>query len=776
MNDVNTKNKPPFDELSPTLKEHLARLLGPDETPLTVLTTDMTPDGRFAEGFIAGTYRRVLSANRHNGGVVVNADLPMNNLVRLERYDAHTVCRLEARTGEQSVVLGLVARSKGQALQRMDETLAPFMARRSEKMATGSTVPAEKTGHPHSGGHWGHGGDGGHLGGGSNKERTCEKCGRTFPHRLGFCPDCIDRRRILLRLFELAKPYLWPMAGSLFLMLIITGVEMTSPLLTKILIDDVIPHADYRLFAMIIAGIVAIYFFSSLFSGSRGMLIAWLGERIVHDLRVNTYDHIQQLSVDFYDERQTGWIMDRISADTANLQNFLAEGFQDFIRDVMTILVIIAIMIPMSWQLTLLTLIPAPFVFWLTRRYMGRVHRLFHSQWRKRSWMTAQLANVIPGIRVVKAFAQEAVETARFSERSQMFMEASVKSSQSFARFSPVINFITSIGSILVWAVGGYLVISGKSVTLGTLIAFINYLWRFYGPISNLSRFSQRLERASTSAQRLFDVLDTEPSVKDEPGAVELPTIRGTVTFRNVTFGYNPDEPVLKDISVEVTPGEMIGLVGPSGAGKSTLINLLCRFYDVDQGAIEIDGCNIRSVRMDGLHRQIGVVPQEPFLFHGTIAENIAYGKPDASYEEIIRAAQAANAHDFIVNLPDGYDTLAGERGQRLSGGERQRISIARAILKNPRILILDEATSSVDTETEATIQQAVDRLVEGRTTFAIAHRLSTLRNADRLLVLDGGRLIESGTHDELLAKDDGLFKRLVDIQTRTSQITAVGG
>ncbi|NLF37912.1 ABC transporter ATP-binding protein [bacterium] len=465
-----------------------------------------------------------------------------------------------------------------------------------------------------------------------------------------------------------------------------------------------------------------------------------------------------------------------MSADSSNLQNFLAEGFQDFIRDVMTLAVILAIMFSMNWSLTLITLVPAPLVFYLTRRFMHRVHRLYHSVWRRRAHMTALLSSVIPGVRVVKAFAQEHRETHRFSERSRVYMDAGVKTARSFAMFHPAIQFTTSLGFVMVWTYGGYQVITGHGVTLGTLIAFISYLWRFYAPVNNLSRFSQRMERAITSAQRVFDVLDTTASVTDPPGGQALPPIAGRVEFRNVTFGYDPDMPVLRNVSFHAEPGEMIGLVGPSGAGKSTAINLLCRFYDVDAGSVTVDGHDVREVSIESLHRQIGVVLQEPFLFHGTIGENIAYGNPDAPLSRIVEAAKAANAHDFIMQFPEGYDSMVGERGQRLSGGERQRISIARAILKNPRILILDEATSSVDAETEEAIQNALDRLVHGRTTFAIAHRFSTLRNADRLVVLDEGRVIETGTHEELLAREDGVFKRLCDIQQRSSQIVAVGG
>jgi ATP-binding cassette subfamily B protein len=618
--------------------------------------------------------------------------------------------------------------------------------------------------------------NGGHGSFGQRQMKICEKCGRHIPHRLGYCPDCIDRKALLVRLLGRAKPYALPMVGGLLLMLTLTTIQMAQPVLTKILVDNVIPNADMHLFVLIIIGIIGIYSFSSIFSGTRAYLMAWLGERIVHDLRKDVYGHLQALSLDFYDQHQTGWIMDRVSADTSNLQSFLSEGFQDFLRDIMTLVVILVIMFTMNWSLTLITLIPAPLVFFMTMRFMRGVHRLYHSVWRKRSYMAALLSNIIPGVRVVKAFAQEEREAERFYERSRVYMEANIKASRRFATFFPITNFVTSLGFVMVWSYGGYKVITGDTVTLGTLIAFISFLWRFYGPLNNLSRFSRRVERATTSAQRVFDVLDATPNVTDPQSRRTMPPIKGAVEFKNVTFGYDPDEPVIRDMSFKVEPGEMIGFVGPSGAGKSTTINLLCRFYDVDEGSIEIDGIDLRDVTMKSLHSQIGVVLQESFLFHGTVSENISYGNPDATHEEIMRAARAANAHEFIMRFPEGYDTVVGERGQRLAGGERQRISIARAILKDPRILILDEATSSVDTETEAAIQEALERLVRGRTTFAIAHRLSTLRNADRLMVLEGGRLAETGSHEELLAREDGVFKRLVDIQSRTSQIVAVGG
>jgi len=327
-----------------------------------------------------------------------------------------------------------------------------------------------------------------------------------------------------------------------------------------------------------------------------------------------------------------------------------------------------------------------------------------------------------------------------------------------------------------VWGYGGSVVLNsrGELMTVGALMAFINYLWRFYGPVQTLSAVNDQVQAAATAAERVFELIDTKPDIDDDEDAVDLPPLQGHIKFENVSFAYEPGKNVLNDINLEVQPGEMIGLVGHSGAGKTTFINLIGRFYDVKEGAVFIDGHDIRNVTVKSLRDQIGVVLQEPYLFYGTIYENIAYGKPDATMEEVIAAAKAANAHEFILRLPDGYDTMCGERGTRLSGGEKQRISIARAILKNPRILILDEATSSVDTETEAKIQQAINRLVKNRTTFAIAHRLSTLSAADRLLVFDKGRLVEQGTHEELLAKKDGVFARLVRIQEELAKTRAV--
>jgi ATP-binding cassette, subfamily B, bacterial len=383
------------------------------------------------------------------------------------------------------------------------------------------------------------------------------------------------------------------------------------------------------------------------------------------------------------------------------------------------------------------------------------------------------VADVLPGVRVVKAFSQENNEVVHFNRKNREYYEDEIDMFSMLALFAPLTQFCSQIGTVLVWLVGGYWVVQGQ-MTAGTLVAFVSYMWMFYGPIHMVAHMDRMFNRAATSVHRIFEILDTEPAIFSQPGSQSAETLAGRIELRHVSFSYDGIRKVLQNISLTIQPGEVIGLAGPSGGGKTTLVNLLCRFYDVAEGQVLIDGADIKEYEVDSLRRRIGVVLQEPFLFHGSISANIAYGKPEATQEEIIAAARAANAHDFILRFPDGYDTIVGERGHTLSGGERQRISIARAILNNPAILILDEATSSVDTETEELIQEALDRLIHKRTTIAIAHRLSTLLKADRLVILDKGKIVEQGTHEELKDKENGTYAKFLRMQSQMQSVIAI--
>jgi ATP-binding cassette subfamily B protein len=402
---------------------------------------------------------------------------------------------------------------------------------------------------------------------------------------------------------------------------------------------------------------------------------------------------------------------------------------------------------------------------------MRRIWNRWHAKW---SRLSSHLNESISGIRVVKAFAQEDREALRFNQRNEELRQVDVTGERNWFIFFAVMNFLMSFGVFFIWYFGGRQILS-DDLKFGVLVAFIRYLWQLYRPLQFFSEINNFITRAFAGAERIFAIIDTRSEPFDDPDAMPMPQMDGRVTFKNVTFGYDPGKPVLKEIDLEVEPGEMIGLVGKSGVGKSTMINLVCRFYDVDRGSVEVDGVDMRKIRLSDLRHHVGMVHQDLFLFNGTIGENIGYGKPEANFDEIVRAAIAAEAHEFIVAKPDGYDAMVGERGGNLSGGEKQRIAIARAILHDPKILILDEATSSLDTPTEKKIQAAIARLVKGRTTFAIAHRLSTLRNANRLVVVEDGRIGEVGTHEELMARK-GIFYNLVHTQQETSAVMAVGG
>ncbi len=582
----------------------------------------------------------------------------------------------------------------------------------------------------------------------------------------------------LFRLWRFAKPYQGQLFLGFMLTLASTAATLVPPYLTMPLMDEVLipfqngQQIDTHLVAWYLGGLLAAAVLAWGLGWFKTYVLALASERIGADLRSTAYEHLLKLSLEYFGGRRTGDLMTRIGSETDRLCVFLSLHLLDFATDVLMILMTAIILFSIDPWLALATLLPLPFIAWLIHIVRDRLRTGFEKIDRVWSELTNVLADTIPGIRVVKAFAQETREAKRFQEANKHNLAVNDRINFLWSLFSPTVTLVTEIGLLVVWAFGIWQV-AHQQVTVGVLTAFLAYSTRFYARLDAMSRIVSHTQKAAAGTKRIFEILDHVSSVPEPVNPVALPEVVGHIQIQEAGFRYG-NRAVIKGLSLDIAPGEMIGLVGQSGSGKSTLVNLICRFYDLSEGTIRIDGTDIRDVRIADYRRHIGLVLQEPFLFFGTIADNIAYGKPGATRAEIVAAARAAHAHEFILRLPQGYDSLVGERGQGLSGGERQRISIARALLIDPRILIMDEATSSVDTETEQEIQKALDNLVRGRTTIAIAHRLSTLRRADRLVVMEHGQLVEQGQHDELLARQ-GAYWRLYEAQARQKEAEEQG-
>jgi ATP-binding cassette subfamily B protein len=583
----------------------------------------------------------------------------------------------------------------------------------------------------------------------------------------------------LLRLLGFARPHAGTVFLGLGLTLATTAAGLIPPYLTMPLVDKVLIPGQSGFIALSPAlaqvafylgglGLAAVV--TWLLAWAQGSVLAGVTERISADLRNRTFAHLQRLSLEYFGGKRTGDLIARISSDTEHLCSFLSDSLIDFITDTLMIAGTSIVLFTLDPVLAFAALISFPPIAWLIVRVRGTLTHGFLRGGRVWSAMTNILADTIPGIRVVKAFSQEQREIGRFERANERIVQVNSHNNRLWTFFWPLVALLNQLGLLVVWAVGAWQLLHHR-ITVGVLTAFIAYIGRFYTRVESMSRMLTATQKASAGAQRLFEILDRVPSVVEPKEPLAISDLQGAIKFDRVSFRYG-SRLILDDVSFDIKPGQMVGIVGHTGSGKSTIANLLCRFYDASSGAVRVDGIDIKKLSIEAYRRHIGIVLQDPFLFFGTIAENVAYGMPAASGALIVRAARAARAHEFVLKLPEAYDSLVGERGQSLSGGERQRIAIARAILVDPRILILDEATSAVDVQTEREIQRALDNVVTGRTTVAIAHRLSTLRRADFLVVLRDGHVAEIGTHSELLARD-GDYARLQRAQTETGQAEA---
>ncbi len=739
-----------IEELPSAVDDKVRKAKGPHEETLIQVATDMAGQDRFDQRWLIVTPERLLLLEPNGSGSDVQVAMQAIKTARIETLVGGGRLEVERLQGEPIHLY--YSNSQASKFAEVAEGIKLLVE------GEDPNLPLEL-------------------------DRThCAQCDRLLPEKDGICPACIKKSDTFKRLLRYMMPYKVKALLLIALTLFTALLELAPPYIIKHIIDDVLTPKDGALTAK--QGVEQLYFYVGLLFGIsiimwisnvvRRWLNTWVGFRAIEDLRADLFKALQFLPLRFYDKRKVGSLISRMNNDSDMVEGFLVFDAPFILSNAAMILGILSILFYMNWELALYVLLPVPPIIIGSSLIWSRLQgywRRWSARW---SRLSTHLNESIAGIRVVKAFAQEERESDRFDQRNHDLRNISVSAERSWLVFFMVTNFFMSFGAFFVWYVGGVQILDGE-LKLGALMAFISYLWMLYQPLKWFGDFYSFMVRAFAGAERIFEIVDARSEPFDREDAVPMPSIKGHVSFKKAAFAYDPGKIVLRDVDLEVQPGEMIGLVGKSGVGKSTLINLITRFYDASRGRVEIDGVDIRDIRLEDLRSQIGLVAQQSFLFNGTIAENIAYGKKEASFDEILRASYAANAHEFAIKKPDGYDMIVGEQGNKLSGGEKQRIAIARAILHDPKILILDEATSSLDTPTEKKIQEAIARLVAGRTTFAIAHRLSTLRSANRLVVLDAGQIAEVGTHEELMAQQ-GIFYNLVQTQQETSAVMVTKG
>ncbi len=605
---------------------------------------------------------------------------------------------------------------------------------------------------------------------------VCPKCRRPLKPGSSICATCSDKTGPVKKLFSLVRPFLGWILLSMLLFAVHSVLNVLLPIIQGTFVDDFLGTEDPSAIlesplpmVLVVLSMALVRILLVLATVLRNNILSKVSVKTVVEMRRLIYEKIQSLSVAGISRRTAGDLMNRVSNDTHTISVFLTNLLPGLLEQIFIIIFVAAMFFSHSWQMAVMILLPAPFVSVFFRLAWRKTRRLYHNQWIENSKANTVLHDVFQGVRVVKVFGTEKNEIDKYDRVIKNIRDVSIRNECTWAKLLPYVQYLMQIGNYILIFYAGTQILGGQ-MTIGELTMYSSFVSLIYTPLRSMANYPRRIQQALTSVAKVFEVIDEDPDVADKKDAKEM-KIEGRIDLDGIWFGYQENENVLENVSVSVGPGEMLGVVGRSGVGKSTLINLVMRLYDVQRGAVRIDGVDVRDISQHSLRSQIGVVLQETFLFAGSIYENLAYAKPEATYEEVIRAARLANAHSFIMKLPDGYDTIVGEKGYTLSGGERQRIAIARAILHDPKILILDEATSALDTETEKLIQDALVHLCKDRTTIAIAHRLSTLRNATKILVLDRKTVAEVGTHEELVAKDGGIYQGLVLAQREMSRV-----
>ncbi|MBE6632929.1 MAG: ATP-binding cassette domain-containing protein [Ruminococcaceae bacterium] len=717
------------------------------EEPLFAVVCDLTTNARYGDSLLLATNRRIIAVER---GELVSAPYAEIQSVRVKRMYGNASLLLTPKNGGVKRILRF-----SYAVGDLCEMASQFV----NAVASGSPLSEEME----------------IVRATYDKlNLVCPKCGRNLIRAGADCIHCRAKSQVAAKLLRYVRPELKTILICILISCVTTAISLLPPYMTQTIVDEVLPLRELglapdgiRRLTFLVVFLLCAYVVQFSLSALRGYLSRRTSDRMVLSLRNDVYEKAQHLPMKFYDKTSTGAVINRISGDTNTIQAFIIRITQDCLIQFALMVGIITVMLCMNWRLTLLSLIPVPLVVIGSRIFSKRIAPYYKKIWRRWASVTSIMTDTIPCVRVIKAFAGEKRAREKFTRYSNEWYRVDMASAKITQTFPWIISFAVTCGSLLIWAVGGRWALLGQ-VTAGTLVSFISYASMFYNPVNFFANLSDSYQAALASVERVFDILDAECEQSNENG-LKPQYLKGKIEFRQVNFSFDKTKKTLSDINVTINPGDIVGIVGTTGSGKSTLINLLMRFYDHYEGDILVDGHNIKDINLEAFRSCIGYVQQEPMMFSDTIFNNIAYGAPNASVEEVIHAAEVANAHSFIVRQPDGYDSMLGERGVGLSGGEKQRLSIARAVLKNPSILVFDEATAAVDSETESLIQEAIERLISGRTTLMIAHRLSTLRKANLILVMDKGRIIEAGSHEELMELG-GKYKKLIDIQSMGNQ------